>query len=201
MAELWTHILANPTYKVVITGHSLGGCMAIITAFFLTHRGQFTGVEYSLYTYGNPRVGNKGFVDYMNTLNITAVRVVARADFAPHFIPVSIASTNVIIGDYYLHTQTEYWINGTTGKFCNNSIYEDPTCSNSMGPIYSTLLDHLMYFDANYLTCIAEQPWPLISLPYTNQFTSALPPLPEFISGPIGQGADFIYGLLRGPFG
>lgn len=67
-----------PKYKVVITGHSLGGAIARLTYFFLEDTKQFPNVAYELYTYGEPRVGNKYFADYMNRQSITTARIVAR---------------------------------------------------------------------------------------------------------------------------
>ncbi len=67
-----------PNYKIVINGHSLGGALARITTFLILHLEQFPGQKLELYTYGEVRVGNKNFVDYMNAQNITTARVVSR---------------------------------------------------------------------------------------------------------------------------
>lgn len=68
----------NPDYKIVITGLSLGGAIARCTCFFLNDRNQFPGAAYELYTFGEFRVGNIPFAEYMNSLNMTSVRVVHR---------------------------------------------------------------------------------------------------------------------------
>lgn len=65
-------------YKIVLTGHSLGGAAARITTFFMKYLDQFPGKTYELYTYGEPRAGNKAFVDYMNSLCIKSARVTSR---------------------------------------------------------------------------------------------------------------------------
>lgn len=44
----------NPGYRTVVTGHSLGGAIATITATELRRLGN----EVELFTYGSPRVGN-----------------------------------------------------------------------------------------------------------------------------------------------
>lgn len=46
---------ANPGYRVVVTGHSLGGAIAALTATELRRQGN----SVDLFTYGAPRVGNK----------------------------------------------------------------------------------------------------------------------------------------------
>ncbi len=68
----------NPKYKIVITGLSLGAAMARMTSFFLIDRKQFGNATYELYTFGEPRVGNKPFAEFMNSLNITTARIVNR---------------------------------------------------------------------------------------------------------------------------
>ncbi len=68
----------NPNYKIVLTGHSLGGAMSRLTTFFILYLKQFPGTQLELYTYGEPRSGNKGFADFMNAQNITTARVTAR---------------------------------------------------------------------------------------------------------------------------
>lgn len=68
----------NPTYKVVIVGQSLGGAMARVTELFFLYLDQFPGTVYEVYTYGEPRVGNVHFADYINMQNITTARIVDR---------------------------------------------------------------------------------------------------------------------------
>lgn len=67
-----------PNRKVVITGHSLGGAMARLMYFFLEYTKQFPEVTYELYTYGEPRVGNERFAEFMNSQPISTARVVTR---------------------------------------------------------------------------------------------------------------------------
>lgn len=67
-----------PKFKVVITGHSLGAAMARLMYFFLEDNKQFPFVAYELFTYGEPRVGNKYFAEFMNRQPIVTARAVAR---------------------------------------------------------------------------------------------------------------------------
>lgn len=72
---------------------------------------------------------------------------------------------------------TEYWIkSGSVAKFAVQSLYEDPTCSNSLGPLYS-VIDHLTYFDVNHVRCVGD----------VNEFfaiPASLTPVPELPSFP-----------------
>lgn len=65
-------------YKIVITGLSLGAAMARLTFFFLKDRNQFNNATYELYTFGEFRVGNKPFAEFMNSQNMTSARIVNR---------------------------------------------------------------------------------------------------------------------------
>ncbi|KAJ6641353.1 Tonsoku-like protein, partial [Pseudolycoriella hygida] len=169
-----------PDYKLVLSGHSLGGNMARITLFLLLYLNQYPGCRYEIYTYGDPRVGNKEFVDFMNKQTLVSSRVVA-----------SIVGTTILM-DNYLHTQTEFWINGFDDqRFCNRTIYEDPNCSNSMGPAYN-VLDHLVYFDVNYGLCWTQGAQ-LLALPASIfQPVGTIPPLPQKITKYLDVVADFI---------
>lgn len=63
------------TYKIVIAGHSLGAAMARVTEFFFIYLNQFPTVSYEVYALGEPRNGNKAYVDYLNAQNVTTARI------------------------------------------------------------------------------------------------------------------------------
>lgn len=105
----------------------------------------------------------------------------SRADLVCHLPPTSILGTN-FLADFYHHTQIEYWIKGDEGKdgkFADQSVYEDSTCSNSLGPLYSAL-DHLYYFDIHILECISDAQ-ELLALPEILEPFGVVPPLPQII--------------------
>jgi len=160
MDSLYPQVLGNLSallgnysdFSVVITGHSLGGAEAALFAFRLNYENTFPGTTLSLFTYGSPRVGNVVWADYMNGLNMVITRTVAYADVIPHI------SAPAGIG--YYHHQTEYWIYNIASyaaRYCNLTLYEDPACSDSLGPLYN-VLDHLIYFDVNIVSCIEQDP-------------------------------------------
>lgn len=119
-----------------------------------------------------------------------------RADIVPHVPPVGVLATDILY-DYYVHPQIEYWINGESGqRFCNDSVYEDPTCSDSLGPAYS-VLDHGTYFHVDYATCIFNQPLLLAAIPFdVFQPVGDAPPLPPKVSNFIDVIVDFAVNLL-----
>lgn len=79
----------NPNAKIIVTGHSLGGALAILFPSVLALHGEvelFDKVE-AIYTYGQPRVGDQEFGEFMkNNLrkhNIKYYRITYGYDMVP----------------------------------------------------------------------------------------------------------------------
>lgn len=88
----------NPGYKIVATGHSLGGALASLAAAVL--RSQGTTVD--LYTYGAPKIGLQGLSDFISkTDKGQNYRVTHKNDPVPKLPPA-------LLG--YRHTSPEYYI-------------------------------------------------------------------------------------------
>lgn len=94
--HIWENIFAQgkracwQEKAVWLTGHSLGAAMATILAYrFATHDNLAT--PKALFTYGSPRVGNRAFVNYTNTLSYEHHRwvndgdIITKIPFAPWF--------------------------------------------------------------------------------------------------------------------
>lgn len=90
---------ANPGYKIVSTGHSLGGAVATLAAAYL----RADGNAVDLYTYGSPRVGNEAFANFVSAQAGAEWRVTHGDDPVPRLPPI-------IFG--YRHTTPEYWLDG-----------------------------------------------------------------------------------------
>jgi len=71
-----------PTYKIYVTGHSLGGAVASLAASFLLYNNITTKV--SLYTFGEPRVGDYLFSKQFDSQIPDAWRVIDYIDPFPH---------------------------------------------------------------------------------------------------------------------
>lgn len=91
---------AYPNYTVVATGHSLGGAVATIAAAHL----RAAGTPSALYTFGSPRVGNQGFVDFVAAQPGPQFRVTHANDPVPRVPP----SWSLLGG--YRHLSPEYWL-------------------------------------------------------------------------------------------
>lgn len=107
-----------------------------------------------------------------------------RGDIVAHVNPVSAFGTfGLLLGVNYVHHTQEVWINGNNTRFCSKTVYEDASCSNSMGPTY-TLLDHGQYFNVNLFSCFLVEGWgeiDVISLPIGFTPTDYVPPMPSKI--------------------
>ena len=72
--------------KLVLTGHSLGGALALVAAAEWLHAGKYE--IQSMYTYGQPAVGKKQFPDFLNEkMNGNYFRAVNDDDIVPMVPP------------------------------------------------------------------------------------------------------------------
>jgi predicted lipase len=70
--------------KVRVTGHSLGAANAALCGFDLASTGFVPSDRLYVYTYGEPRVGNKVFAQMFDKIVPNAWRLVHYADLVPH---------------------------------------------------------------------------------------------------------------------
>ena len=131
--------LVNSTtdYNILVTGHSLGGALASLTAAALVHDGILESDKLSLYTLGMPRVGDTEYADIHDRLVGNNWRVVNYLDIVAHLPPC-----NLVLGkecadsSSHQHHSKEVFYKGTT--MAVNSMFtvcetrEDPNCSNSI---------------------------------------------------------------------
>ena len=69
----------NPTFQWTITGHSLGGALAVICGFMLAKN--YKSTKFRIITFGSPRVGNYTFYNEFHKMtNIECTRVVYGRD-------------------------------------------------------------------------------------------------------------------------
>jgi Lipase (class 3) len=125
MLDKYSHL--NPS--IFVTGHSLGGALAVFAAIDIKVHHRYQDV--TLYTYGQPRVGNEAFSRFVDRVFWGKhERVTNDDDMVPHVPPR-------ILG--YYHSGNEVWYEGEeyNGKYkeCvrNTEItdLESPDCSNS----------------------------------------------------------------------
>ncbi|CAK5277850.1 unnamed protein product [Mycena citricolor] len=147
LAAVTLELAANPGYSIVVTGHSLGGALASIAG--VTLQMTFPTAEVRYYTYGQPRVGNEAFANWIHTLigPHRLFRVVHASDGVPTMAPRTIG---------FAHHGTEYWCHSPHSpaqtRICNAAgLAEDP--AGSMKGISTGINPaHLMYFGIFYMT-------------------------------------------------
>ncbi|KAL4452452.1 hypothetical protein ABPG75_008114 [Micractinium tetrahymenae] len=71
---------APRTWRLFLTGHSLGGALATLCAWDSAHRSWRTQVELEVWNFGCPRVGNRAFAEHYNRLVPSTWRVVNARD-------------------------------------------------------------------------------------------------------------------------
>merc|ERR1719272_335132 len=77
--------LAKPNSKIHITGHSLGAALAVLCAAEIGAENRSLGLNVTgVYTYGEPRVGNKAFQEFYNSGAHVSWRLTHWKDPVPH---------------------------------------------------------------------------------------------------------------------
>ncbi|KAK4239641.1 Alpha/Beta hydrolase protein [Achaetomium macrosporum] len=137
MAAVSAAKAANPTYPIVVTGHSLGGAIATLAAAYM----RAAGFAADLYTYGSPRVGNLALAEFVTNQPGAEYRVTHTDDPVPRLPPIWLN---------YRHVSPEYWVDpGSDGVATANEIAYCPGYSNVDCNGGTTGLDvqaHLWYF-------------------------------------------------------
>lgn len=119
-SETWDAVLAllgqataaYPTYKIIFTGHSLGGAVATLSAA----NARAEGYAIDLYTYGSPRVGNEAFASFVTAQAGSEYRVTHTADPIARLPPLFLG---------YSHVSPEYWLstgNSTTTEYTTADV-------------------------------------------------------------------------------
>ncbi|KAM5344829.1 hypothetical protein ACJ41O_010691 [Fusarium nematophilum] len=130
---------ANPSFKVVATGHSLGGAVATLGAANL----RAAGVPVDIYTYGAPRLGNSALSAFISSQAGSEFRVTHGSDPVPRLPPL-------VFG--YRHTSPEYWLSGGSSDTVDYSVSDIKVCEGAAnlscngGTLGLDIVSHLRYF-------------------------------------------------------
>jgi hypothetical protein len=132
-----------PNYEIIVTGHSYGAACAQLIGMELVANG-FQDV--SIYNFGQPRVGNKIFANYVETkLADKLWRFTHNKDVVPHL------PTND-----YLHSSREIFeTEDGYLRLCSDYVGEDPKCADQYALKETNTADHLIYLRHN-MTCEAS---------------------------------------------
>ncbi|KAJ1971872.1 hypothetical protein H4R35_005004 [Dimargaris xerosporica] len=140
IALLEPHVVHHLKHRIVLTGHSLGGAQCVVMASLMAQLQPEWAPRLSVYTFGQPRVGNAAFTIYYQSLNIPTARVVNQHDVVPH-VPTKTMG--------FKHQPFEIWIRPKDGVTvaCPASVgKESPHCSSGV-PFYKlNVMDHSHYW-------------------------------------------------------
>lgn len=123
MAQLRSLIAEHATATIRITGHSLGAAMASLCVLDMLKNLPDKLAVTSLYTYGQPRVGNEIFARAIESALAGRIFRVTHL----HDLVTNVPTFKLFNGDWTHHT-TEYHVSENNSfKFCDGR--EDPACS------------------------------------------------------------------------
>ncbi|KAF2070719.1 hypothetical protein CYY_007961 [Polysphondylium violaceum] len=142
----YTQELCPSCDRLIITGHSLGGALAILAATDVYESG-LTTLPLEMYTFGSPRLGNVAFAEYFETtISKNLYRLVNDHDLVPHLPPMDLN---------FHHLPIEVWFNTTSvplDYYVCNSSGEDPNCSDSL-TVALNIPQHLDYLGIEKALC------------------------------------------------
>jgi hypothetical protein len=128
--------------KVTVVGHSLGGAIANLDAIYL--KLQIPSISVKIITYGQPRVGNQAFADYMDANFPDLTRVTNQRDLIP-----------IVPGRFlgFHHSHGEIHRKDNTWSACAGQDNTDPACTTGYveNIFVGNILDHLGPYEGVYL--------------------------------------------------
>ncbi|KAG9298058.1 hypothetical protein G9A89_018141 [Geosiphon pyriformis] len=99
-------------YRIVLVAYGIGAVYGILTILELLKNASVENIY--MYSYGQPRIGNRIFADYVDQIeNLLIARITFKDDFVTQ-MPVN-------AHDEYLHYALEYWI-ASEGCSCDDEI-------------------------------------------------------------------------------
>ncbi|KAL8969198.1 MAG: hypothetical protein Q9197_004475 [Variospora fuerteventurae] len=101
MGNMKKAVELHPDYRIVVTGHSLGGAVATLAAGDLRRLDDHFRAATELYTFGSPRIANKEAARWLTDQSRFSWRITNDNDLVPRVPPR-------IFG--YHHVLPEYWI-------------------------------------------------------------------------------------------
>ena len=138
--HVYEQLRKHPSYKVLVTGHSLGGAIASIASTVIAFKKKTTKDNLLLYTFGQPRVGNHEYALSHDTLVPLSYRVTHYRDIVvnlPTCKTVPPAPCISVGGGPYHHGKEIYYPNEIMTRYspyktCIGLPYnEDLSCSNN----------------------------------------------------------------------
>ncbi|CAB3397979.1 unnamed protein product [Caenorhabditis bovis] len=147
--DLLDHRKKHRNYRVWVTGHSLGGSLASMTALHLVKSKAVDSKSIRLVTFGEPRTGNIAYAKEVERYVPFRYRVVKRNDPVPN-MPAPLSPAAILTTTMYNRQPMHYRFlvhynnkmeRGDRFKTCE--VSDDLGCRN---PALSDVTDHMSYF-------------------------------------------------------
>eukprot|EP00056_Hartaetosiga_gracilis_P014133 m.239812 g.239812 ORF g.239812 m.239812 type:complete len:313 (+) comp14088_c0_seq1:60-998(+) len=136
---------ANPSYRIIVTGHSLGAAIASLCSLDLSIK--FPKATVITYTFGQPRVGNKAYYSFFKASSVSsAFRFIHNRDIVPHLPLEDMGFHHTATEAFYTETYSRSAV-----KVCNGSG-EDSSCADHFS-IDLSVSDHLDYLSVHVSDC------------------------------------------------
>nr|AVD98476.1 secretory lipase [Leishmania major] len=139
-------LMMHPDYNVLVTGHSVGGAVALLAAIDVqAHVNRMFFVSrpiVSLYTFGMPHVGNRAFAVWAAGMlsRGSHFRITSRHDPVPRMLSSGSADFQHVPYEVYCAAA-----DGTNCCVCEGSVdSDDPTCIAHTSNV--NMRDHFSYF-------------------------------------------------------
>ncbi|KAL3464320.1 Alpha/Beta hydrolase protein [Aspergillus heterothallicus] len=148
-----------PSYRIIMTGHSLGGALATMYAVFL----RALEVYVDLYTFGAPSVGNEAFADAITTewqgFGVNYRVTHADDEVSKILYKLSRDSFTSLIVPEYSQSSPEYWITSAHGHPVTTAdiqvIEGVNNVTGNLGGGFGNIQDHRWYM-GNTSVCADE---------------------------------------------
>jgi len=121
-------LAVDPSLRITLTGHSLGGAQASLIAAHLLADGVITQPKLELYTFGQPRVGDKDFAYEFDRIIGNSWRITSKRDPIVQSVPSTLFGVS-----FTYHTRREVFYDitddlTTTSEYKICSGNEDASC-------------------------------------------------------------------------
>jgi len=125
-----------PNYNIIVTGHSYGAAVAQLVAMELLA----DDIVSTVYNYGQPRIGNKEYAEFVNNVPIDMWRFTHYKDMIPHVPPIT--------GLHYYHSCREVYEDENNNlRICSDTDGEDETCADQFALYQTDTTDHHTYLE------------------------------------------------------
>lgn len=152
LRELESYERTYQGYTMIFAGHSLGGALAVQAAADVVLSNLAQRNKVYVYTYGQPRVAEKSWLDSFGDQVDGWYRIVHWQDTVPH-VPSCVpnlgsntCAESGLLPFYPIHHSQEIFYDKDFAKYteCSTETGEDQECSNSI--IHLSVPDHNNYF-------------------------------------------------------